>query len=189
MRLLGVLLLICGLALAETSPLNEVKKTLNEVLRVVAEKPGDANKDLRRKELRQVLEPRFDFEEMAKRSLGANWKERTEAEQKDFVSVFSELLARTYVARIENVKPGMVQFENESVELPRAIVKTTVKSEGSTFPIDYRLILKDNQWKVYDVVIENIGLVANYRNEFSGIIRREEFSGLMKSLREKVEKK
>lgn len=188
MRFISILLFVSYL-FAETSPLNEVKETLNQVLAVVAEKPGDENKDLRRQELRKVLEPRFDFDEMAKRSLGANWKDRTESEQKEFVSVFSELLARTYVARIENVKPGMVQFENESVELPKALVKTTVKSEGSMFPIDYRLLLKDNQWKVYDVAIENIGLVANYRNEFSAIIRREEFSGLMKSLREKVEKK
>ena len=82
----------------------------------------------------------------------------------------------------------MVQFKSESVEFPDALVKTSVKDDTNSFPIDYRLKFKD-KWEVYDVAVENISLVANYRNEFAGIIRREEFSGLMKMLNEKVEKK
>jgi phospholipid transport system substrate-binding protein len=81
----------------------------------------------------------------------------------------------------------MVKVESENVEPPKAVVKTIVISKGDTFPIDYKLIQKEGgSWQVYDVVIENIGLVANYRNEFSGIIRKDNFSGLMEKLRAKV---
>ena len=123
---------------------------------------------------------------MSRRSLGSNWTEITPAEQKDFTTVFSELLARTYLSKIETVKPGMVKVESEQVEGPKAVVKTVVLSQGDTFPIDYKMMYRDNGWRVYDVVIENIGLVANYRNEFSGIIRKDKFSGLMEKLRAKV---
>ena len=170
------------------SPLQEVKNTLNEVISVIQANEGDEAKTTRRQKIREVLSPRFDFQEMAKRSLGAAWKDRTEEERADFIKVFSELLARTYVSKVETVRPGMVQFKSESVEFPDALVKTSVKDDTNSFPIDYRLKFKD-KWEVYDVAVENISLVANYRNEFAGIIRREEFSGLMKMLNEKVEKK
>jgi phospholipid transport system substrate-binding protein len=123
---------------------------------------------------------------MSRRSLGSNWNEISPEEQKDFTTVFSELLARTYLSKIETVKPGMVKVESEQVEGSKAVVKTVVISQGDTFPIDYKMMNRDNNWRVYDVVIENIGLVANYRNEFSGIIRKDKFSGLMEKLRAKV---
>jgi phospholipid transport system substrate-binding protein len=148
--------------------------------------PGDSQKSQRRSKLREIINPKFDFDEMARRSLGANWNDISAEQQKDFTSVFSELLARTYLSKIETVKPGMVKVETEQVESPKALVKTVVLSKGDTFPIDYKLVFKDGHWRVYDVVIENIGLVANYRNEFSGIIRRDKFSGLMERLRQKV---
>lgn len=171
-----------------STPLIEVKTTLDGILKIVEALPGDENRDERRSKLREVINPRFDFEEMARRSLGANWKEATEAQQKEFVQIFSDLLARTYLSKIETVKPGMVKVDSESVEFPRAIVKTSVTNKGDTFPIDYKLMNNSgSSWKVYDVVIENIGLVSNYRNEFAGIIRKEKFDGLMTRLREKTQ--
>jgi len=86
-----------------------------------------------------LINPKFNFSEMAKRSLGPNWNEITPEEQADFTDVFSELLARTYLSKIETVKPGMVEVKSEQVELPRAVVKTVVISKGDTFPIDYKL--------------------------------------------------
>lgn len=171
-----------------STPLSEVKTTLDGILKIVEALPGDDHKDERRSKLREIINPRFDFEEMARRSLGANWKEATEEQQKEFVHIFSDLLARTYLSKIETVKPGMVKVDSESVEFPRAIVKTSVTNKGDTFPIDYKLMNNDGaNWKVYDVVIENIGLVSNYRNEFAGIIRKEKFDGLMTRLREKTQ--
>ena len=80
----------------------------------------------------------------------------------------------------------MVEIKNTQVKDPKALVKTIVNYKGDTFPLDYRMLNRDGSWKVYDVVIENIGLVSNYRNEFAGIIRKKKFSGLMEMLKKKV---
>lgn len=169
------------------SPKVEIQKTIDSIISIAGAHPGDAQKIARRDELRKLINPRFNFAEMSKRSLGPNWNEITPAEQSEFTTVFSELLARTYLSKIETVQPGMVSVDSEQVELPRAVVKTIVTSKGDKFPIDYKLSYQNNNWQVYDVVIENIGLVANYRNEFSGIIRKDKFSGLMEKLKKKIE--
>ncbi|MEY4667831.1 MAG: hypothetical protein RL518_530 [Pseudomonadota bacterium] len=185
--LIALTLSISSTCAAESpSPKTEIQKTIDSIIATVQANPGDAAKAARREKLREIINPKFDFDEMSRRSLGANWTEITPAEQKDFTTVFSELLARTYLSKIETVKPGMVKVESEQVEGPKAVVKTVVLSQGDTFPIDYKMMYRDNGWRVYDVVIENIGLVANYRNEFSGIIRKDKFSGLMEKLRAKV---
>lgn len=169
------------------SPKMEMAKTIDDIIAIASAHPGDDGKVVRRQKLRELINPKFNFAEMSKRSLGANWNDLSVSEQTEFTTVFSELLARTYLSKIETVKPGMVKVESEQVELPRAIVKTVVISKGDTFPIDYKLMNSPHSWQVYDVVIENIGLVANYRNEFSGIIRKDKFSGLMERLRKKIE--
>ena len=174
-------------AFAETvSPLTEIKNTIDEIIKIVEKNPGKENATARRQKLREFINPRFDFAEMSQRSLGPAWNERTPAEQKDFVDVFSDLLASTYLTKIETIKAGMVQINSETVEAPKALVRTTVKSGSDTFPIDYKLMNNGGAWKVYDVIIENIGLVSNYRSEFAGIIRKDKFEGLMTKLREKA---
>lgn len=169
----------------EITPFQEVKTTIDLLVEAVGQFPGNENIQARRAKLRKIIEPRFDFREMAKRSLGTHWTEISPQEQEDFVAVFSDLLATTYLKRIENIQANTVKIESEKLSLPTSLVKTMVTHKGDKFPIDYKLVKRDS-WKVYDVVIENIGLVANYRNEFAGIIRKEQFSGLMKRLRNKA---
>ena len=194
-RIAALLIATAGLILSATAPAKaqttpspklEMQKTIDDIIRVAAQYPDDAQKTTRRQKLRELINPKFNFTEMSRRSLGANWNEITPAEQKDFTAVFSELLARTYLSKIETVKPGMVKIDSESVNPPKASVKTTVISKGDNFPIEYKMSFEDGRWQVYDVVIENIGLIGNYRNEFSGIIRKEKFEGLMARLRQKV---
>ena len=193
-RMTSVLSLIFAIALAAQpacaqatkGALETVKQTIDQVIKVNAQFPGEANTAQRRKNLREVIQPRFNFAEMAKRSLGTHWNEVTQQERDEFVSVFSDLLAQTYLNRIETVNDQMVKITGENLDLPRAVVKTTVENKGEKFPIDYKLIDTDGDWKVYDVVIENIGLVANYRNEFAGIIRKDGFAGLIQKLKDKV---
>lgn len=169
-----------------SSALAAVKATIDDVVRIAELHRGADAQKVRRALLREVINPRFDFNEMAKRSLGAQWAQISESEQKEFTEVFSELLARTYLSKVETVKPGMVTVDTERLDFPRSSVKTSVKHEGDTFPIEYRLMNVNGEWKVYDVIVENIGLVANYRNEFAGIIRKETFAGLLKKLHEKI---
>lgn len=190
--LLGCFLLLTSNVFAEqatSSPKSEMVQTIDSIISIAGAHQGDASKTIRRQKLRELINPKFNFAEMSKRSLGANWNDLSPSEQADFTQVFSELLARTYLSKIETVKPGMVKVESEQIEPPRAVVKTVVISNGDTFPIDYKMMNAgaSHSWQVYDVVIENIGLVANYRNEFSGIIRKDKFSGLMERLRKKIE--
>lgn len=168
------------------SPKTEMQKTIDDIIRVASQYPDDSQKSVRRQKLRELINPKFNFTEMSRRSLGANWNEISTDQQQEFTHVFSELLARTYLSKIETVKPGMVKIDSESVNPPKASVKTTVTSKGDNFPIEYKMSFEDGRWQVYDVVIENIGLIGNYRNEFSGIIRKEKFEGLMSRLRQKV---
>lgn len=170
---------------AEGAPKEEMQATLDRVVDIATSLRGDSNKSARRAELRKVIAPKFDFREMSMRALGAHWREVTPEQQEDFVSVFSDLLAKTYLERIETVERGMVKIDGDSVDGQKAVVRTSVTSKGETFPIVYKLLDREGTWKVYDVVIENIGLVANYRNEFAGIIRREKFDGLLERLRVK----
>jgi phospholipid transport system substrate-binding protein len=185
---IAALVILASSALANTgsSPKAEMQKTIDDIIVIAGAHQGDGEKGVRRQKLRELINPKFNFAEMSKRSLGAKWNELNPEQQSEFTTVFSELLARTYLSKIETVKPGMVKVESEQVEEPRAVVKTVVISQGDTFPIDYKLTHQNNTWQVYDVVIENIGLVANYRNEFSGIIRKDGFNGLMDKLRKKI---
>jgi phospholipid transport system substrate-binding protein len=170
------------------SPKAAVKQTIDLIVEAVGEFKGNEHKIQRRGKIREIINPRFDFAKMAQLSLGAAWNTVTPAEQKEYVAVFSDLLSKTYMVKVETIEPGMVTVESERIEEGnlKASVKTLVKSKGDFFPIDYRLVNDNGQWKVYDVVIENIGLVVNYRNEFASIIRKDTFSGLMEQLKKKA---
>lgn len=169
------------------SPQEQMTQTIEKLVEVVKANRGDEKTRERRQRMREIIAPQFDFDEMSKRSLGAKWKEITEAQRTEYVNLFSELLATTYLKRIENVEDGMVDVKSEKIQLPRALVKTTVNYKGDLFPIDYKLLKQEEaHWRVYDVIIENIGLVANYRNEFAGIIRKNGFDGFLDRLRKKT---
>ena len=172
----------------DSSPSLQVRETLDKMVIIVAAYPGDENTAERRRKLRELISPRFDFQAMAKSSLGPHWDKITAGEQSEFVTVFSNLLASTYLKRIENIRSDTVKVDSERLGTPpnTGLVKTTVTYKWDKFPIDYKLYRASDTWKVYDVIIENIGLVLNYRNEFAGIIRKEQFSGLMKQLRKKA---
>ena len=138
------------------------------------------------KNLKDLISPVFDFEEMSRRCLGANWNSATAEEQREFVDLFSALLARTYLKKIkEGVETSKISITGEQIKGESVLVKSDVVREGDTVKIDYRMLRQGETWRVYDVVIENIGLVSNYRSEFAGIVRKEKMSGLLKRLREK----
>ncbi len=136
--------------------------------------------------LKRVIAPLFDFEEMSRRSLGAYWKKGSEAEQEEFVERFSDLLARTYLKRItQGVQLIEVVEITEKVEGDRATVNAKIAVKGIVISTEARMLLKSDGWKIYDVAVENIGLVSNYRNEFPAIVRKEGFRGLIDRLKKK----
>ena len=166
-----------------------LKQSVDEVLRVVDD-PGlkkAESKEERRKRLVDVISKRFNFEEMAKRTIGAEWAKRTPEERKEFVNSFRTLLANSYLGRIENYSGEKVQYLKETIDGDYAEVRTEIDTGKSMIPIDYKMEQRDGDWRVYDVIVEGTGLVSNYREQFKRILRKDSFEVLNKTIREKAD--
>jgi len=171
-------------------PTDQVRATVNRVLMILKDPALNSAgaKEARRAELSKAILPRFDFVEMAKRSLGAEWRRRTPAEQKEFVRLFTALLKDSYVDSIESYRGEKVVYRGESQDGDYADVGTKmIDKRGQEFAIDYRLNLEGSEWKVYDVIIENISIVNNYRSQFQRILSRSSFAELLRRLSDKVD--
>jgi phospholipid transport system substrate-binding protein len=167
------------------APDKQVEQTIHDVKQVVQAQSNKESPVLDQK-LRGILYPLFDFEEMSRSALGANWSKATAAEQKDFVELFSDLLARTYLKKIKSgVSQSKIEISDAKVDGSKALVKTSVTSDGQPVSIDYRLKAEGDTWKVYDVLIENVGLISNYRVDFGSVIRKDGMQGLIQKLKSK----
>jgi phospholipid transport system substrate-binding protein len=142
----------------------------------------------RRKAVRKIADDIFDFSETAKRSLGRHWAARTPAERDEFVRLFADLLERSYISKIELYGGEKVGFVGDTVEGDLATVKSKIVTKGgSEVPIDYRMLKKGDRWLVFDVSIEGVSLVSNYRTQFNKIIQTSSYQELVKKLRTKQE--
>ena len=172
------------------APTDSMKTTIDEVLRIVGEdelkRPEKAEE--RRQRLEQVVEARFDYQEMSRRALGAPWKTLSDQEKQEFVTLFRTLLTNSYADKIETYSGEGVQYLNERTEKGYAEVRTKVLSGKAEIPLDYRLVNKANDWRVYDVVVDGVSLVNNYRGQFTKIIRSSSYVDLVEQLRKKSEK-
>jgi phospholipid transport system substrate-binding protein len=172
------------------APLESVKKTVERVIQVL-QQPGisDARKAETRQTIRGILLPRFDFDEMARRSLGSHWKE-LDGRQKEFVSAFTNFMENSYLSALESYKGEKVVYLRERVEQDFAEVNTEIiPTKGEPVSVNYRLHLLEGDWKVYDVVVENISLVNNFRSQFNRFLAGASIDELLKRLREKGSKK
>lgn len=168
---------------------DQVKQTVDAVMEVLNNKElkKPANMELREKKIRDIINKRFDFEEMAKRSLALNWSKRTPAEKKEFVSLFSDLLENTYVKKIERYENEKVVYLDESITGQYAVVRTKIiKTQEAEIPVEYRIFKKADKWEVYDIIVEGVSLVNNYRSQFSQIIRSSSYEELVKKLKKKT---
>jgi len=138
----------------------------------------------RRLEVRRIAADLFDFDEISRRALSRHWTARGPEEQAEFVRLFTDLLERTYLGRIESYSGEKIVYLGETVDGPFATVRSKVvtRRRGET-PIDYRLHLRDGRWKVYDVLIDHASFVATYRSEFSRILQKEPYPALVERLR------
>lgn len=169
-------------------PTNSVKQSVDQVLDVLRDKEMKKPEKTgeRRAKIRKLVSERFDFAEMAKRSLAQNWKKRTPEEQKEFVPLFTDLIENAYITKVEKYQDEKISYTDEKVEGAFAVVKTRVEtSKGIETPIEYKLMKEGNQWMAYDVVIEGVSLVNNYRNQFNSIIRSGSYEDLVKRLKSK----
>jgi phospholipid transport system substrate-binding protein len=142
----------------------------------------------RREQLRQILFARFDFNEMAKRALGTEWRRRSPAEQEEFTRLFTELLERSYMETIESYSNEKIVYLNEKQDRGFANVSSKIlTSKGQEYSIEYKAQLVENDWKVYDVVVENISMVNNFRSQFSRVLNTSSYEELLRRLKAKAE--
>ena len=187
--LVGSLLLTCHVLRAQAGePLDQVHQTVDEVLTIVNNKALQPQE--RHKQIRQAVLKRFGFEEMAQRSMGQHWRTLTPQQRQEFVGLFTDLLERSYISRIENYKAGPqgVRYPKEDISDDQAVVHTEITSAHDPQPamVDYHLLHKDGDWKVYDIVIEGVSLVNNYRTQFNTIMLKDSYAGLVKQMRTKL---
>jgi phospholipid transport system substrate-binding protein len=175
-------LVTAGTAVAG-EPTDQVRRSVDEVLKIVQSQPdGPA----RRTTLRQAANRLFDFEQTAKRALGPHWQQRTPAEREEFVRLFTDLLEAAYVGKIDLYQGEKITYVGETVDGDQATVKTRIATkQGSEVPVDYRLLREKDAWRVYDVIIEGVSLVANYRTQFNKIIQTSSYDDLVKRMRAK----
>lgn len=174
----------------DAKPGKQLIETIDQLKNtVIKEKNTLSPEQLEQKLANQIL-PRFDFQEMSQRSLGPSWRIATTEERKEFVDLFSDLLVRTYITKIrKNLETSTVKLAEEKVEGEKAVIRTKVDDGKETVQIDYRLLLRGGEWHVYDVIVENVGLVSNYRSEFAAIVQKDKMQGLLVKLRDKKAKR
>jgi phospholipid transport system substrate-binding protein len=173
-------------------PMDEIKQTTDKILSIVTNPAlkTPSKTEEREKLIRQAVDERFDWEEMARRSLAIHWAERTADERTEFVRLFSDLVERTYMKKVEDYSGEKVLYEGETKEGDYAGVRVKIVTKrGEDIPVEYRLKKEKEDWLVYDVSIEGVSLVNNYRVQFHSIISQSSYENLVKRLREKVEPK
>jgi phospholipid transport system substrate-binding protein len=171
-------------------PTDQVRGAIDRVLEILKKKDLQAKERRaeRRTLLREEISKAFDFEEMAKRSLGPAWRQRTPEERKEYVTLFKQVLENSYLGKVEAYQGEKIRYVKDTVSDGRiAAVETfIVTGKGQEIPINYRMMKEKSEWRVYDVVIEEISLVNNYRSQFGAILQRSSFQDLLARLREMV---
>ena len=176
-----------GQAAAET-PMAVVRSTLSEMFRILEDESLKAPAQLkaRRKMLEEVVASRFDYREISKRTLPTQWKALSEPEREEFVGLFRAFLTDRYAEKIEGYAGEKVQYLSERLEGPYAEVRTKLVSSKTEIPMDYRLLLKGEQWYAYDIVVDGVSLVRNYRSQFDKIIHSDSYDELVRRLRNRT---
>ncbi len=183
-----VTVLLVSTHLAHATVTNVVKKTVDEVVKIVSDKELKKYPQKRRLALKKAIDVIFDYSEMSKRSLGRHWNERTPAEKKHFVELFATLLENSYADKIESYNNEKIEYIKEEGDNSYSEVRSRILTPSRDyFSLDYRLMNENGTWMVYDVVIEGVSLVSNYRSQFNNIISESGYGELLKKLENRSE--
>jgi phospholipid transport system substrate-binding protein len=190
---LGIGLVLALLATDDASaglPTDQLKQQIARVLKVLEDpelkREGKARE--RRWAVRRVADDFFDFGETAKRSLGRHWQSRTSAEREEFVGLFTDLLERSYLTKIELYGGENIVFIGDSIDGDQGSVRTKIITKaGSEVPVEYRVLKRGERWLVYDVVIEGVSLISNYRTQFNKIIQTSSYQELVNKMKARQE--
>ncbi|MCH6581010.1 MAG: ABC transporter substrate-binding protein [Nitrospinae bacterium] len=182
------LILGAGKAVQASSITEGLKATIDQVISVVTDPQYQDDRQTRRAKMKSIIFPKFNFLEMGKRSLGSKrWKERSPEERKIFIDVFGKLLENSYANKLESYHDEKINYVDEIVKGKYAMVKTEVIRKNGTVNVDYKLIQGGGEWRVYDIVVEGVSMIKNYRSQFARIIHKDSFDTLMEKLNAKVD--
>jgi phospholipid transport system substrate-binding protein len=181
--LLG-LLFTSSLPAATATPSERVKETVDKVLEVLQKPALDAQQ--RRDQVREIVRQRFDYESMSQVILGKNWRTATQVQRDQFTTLFRELLEQTYFSAMDSYNDQKVRMGRERQKGKLAEVQTYIASASKEVPVNYRLRLRGDEWYAYDVTVDGVSLVSNYRTSFNNLVREKGMDGLLSELAEKV---
>lgn len=186
---LGLMILFTQASIATAGPASDQLMQSVQKIQAILSDPtlkGEGKAQERRQKLREAIHARFDFEEMAKRSLGPEWQKRSPEEQKEFVSSFTALLEGAYFDQLESYNGEKVRLVNERQDKDFAEVSTKiVNNKGEEFSVNYRLQDVNGDWKIFDVVVENISLVNNFRSQFNRVLAKSSYAELVQTMNQK----
>jgi phospholipid transport system substrate-binding protein len=189
-RVIWALLLVLALSSAPVAwagaPTDQFREGVDRVFKIIRdpELKGDAKATRRWATIAKVSEEIFDFGETAKRSLGQHWDARTPAERVEYVRLFTDLIQRSYVSRVDRYGAEKMVFRGDTIDGDQAVVRTAlVLNDGGQMALDYKMHHASDRWQVYDINIEGVSLVANYRAQFNKVIRSESYEALIARLK------
>jgi phospholipid transport system substrate-binding protein len=186
---LTILLLVLPVWVAAGVPGDQVRQSTDKLLAILKDPQlkGESKKNERRDKLKEVIYQRFDFTEMAKRSLGSEWRRRSPEEQTEFVKLFTDLLKRAYLEQLESYNGEKIQYVKETEDNNHAQVDTKIiDNKGREFSVNYRLHNRNGDWKIYDVVIEDISFINNYRAQFNRVLAKSSYEDLVNRMKGKT---
>ncbi|MEN6623172.1 MAG: ABC transporter substrate-binding protein [Smithella sp.] len=184
-----LLFLLFSLPVHAGAPMDTAKSSVNKVLDVLRDPKlkSPAAKETKKQKLRVIYKTMFDEVEFSRRTLARNWNKLNPAQQKEFIGLFEQVLEKNYIDKILSYTNEKIEFYKENMlSENQAEVQSKVVTSSKEIPIFYRMIKKNNVWKVYDVVVENVSLVQNYRTQFTEILSRNTPEQLLEILRNKV---
>jgi phospholipid transport system substrate-binding protein len=193
-RMIGIWMMVLCLASLTAyagAPLDTVEANVNKVLKILGDPKlkAPAAKEIKKEKLRVIFTEMFDEIEFSKRTLGRNWNSLTAAQRVEFVNLFKQVLEKNYADKILDYTNEKVQFYKENIlSDTQAEIQSKIITSSKEIPIYYRVMLKNGQWKVYDVIVENVSLVQNYRTQFTDILAKNPPEKLLEILRDKVSK-
>jgi phospholipid transport system substrate-binding protein len=174
------------------APTDQLRASVDTVLKTLSdpEMKKEAKTVERRRVIRTAAGEIFDFPEISRRSLAVHWQARTPAERQQFVALFGDMLEYSYISKIESYSGEKIQYVGETIDGNQAVVRTRIVSkQGTATPVDYRMLVQDGRWRAYDVSIEGISLVSNYRAQFNTIIQRSGYPDLVSKLKAKQDER
>ncbi len=175
-----------ALALKADEPLSQMGNTVNKALTLLRDPVLKNQQVLRQQKLYELIDYRFDFQLMGRLALGPAWKTVDAGERATFVRLFADLLKNTYVRRVDSYTDGQMTFIKQLKRNNLALVYSKYENNNDTMSINYKMINRNGIWRVYDVVIEGVSIVKQYRRQFAQILLDEQMSGLIKRLKAKL---